>query len=694
MASPFQEQVRRRKLFYLVLILVLFTTSWLWRSLAIEPLAVAMAIRQENRGDVELLGSVVRLSLTGSRGLVTCFLWSEAIDKQKKNEWNKLEVLVKSLTKLQPYFITPWQFQSWNLSYNVSVESDRIRDKYFYVSRGIELLGEGERINRNHPDLRWAIGFYHQHKIAQSDETNYLRSLLQLSLIAPNERDPARFWLQTPEGPIFNYEEFEKFTKDHPQLIRRLREGMFRDNETEKKRLFKCESPEDVVAFLKDNYDVPSIYRVDPLPDVPPQSRIWRADANDSLMPYESRFPLLPLAWQGSYSEGAINADVPLGDAIDAFAVSHSWFSFAQEPLPEPDALPGSSKPITDRSRQRRPKHMTTLIFRNYPAQGKRYIAERFQQEGWFLDEGWLCVDWFKDNADSGPPNRSLRVGTGKKWSLDAWQEAFAAWAASGDRNKLLLTPTEEQNKKELADRFNKRYGLSGGAPPELAVESMTAEDQREYQAAQYMFEYNFYRQVSNFPHHYNRCFVERNETTVMCRKLFFDADMLKMQGSETQALQAYRKPIKTNIEGWGERSPLEAWRDLVLLKNESFRRDNFIMEQNAEIHFRYLRLFNRLDGKTMKDELVKAARVVPMLPKFSNDEFRPPLILSPFDVDDAEGQPLITEQNKDTAADRLRMPRKKPQEPQPPMTDGDAVRPTGDPRKDKRPMPVPMQKQ
>src|SRR5205823_14816081 len=112
---------------------------------------------------------------------------------------NKLEVVVRSLTKLQPHFIRPWLFQSWNLSYNVSVESDRPRDKYFFIARGIDLLCQGERQNSDHPDLRWSVGFYLQHKIMQSDDTNYLRSLLQLSMIEPNERDPARFWRRDPQ---------------------------------------------------------------------------------------------------------------------------------------------------------------------------------------------------------------------------------------------------------------------------------------------------------------------------------------------------------------------------------------------------------------------------------------------------------------------------------------------------------------
>src|ERR1044071_7444061 len=136
MASPYQQQVRQRKFLYIGLILALFTFAFAWRQYVVAAQASKLALREENRGEVDLTGAVVRLGLTGSRGLATCFLWDSAIDKQKKNQWNELEVLVRSLTKLQPHFITPWLFQSWNLAYNVSVESDRIRDKYFYITRG------------------------------------------------------------------------------------------------------------------------------------------------------------------------------------------------------------------------------------------------------------------------------------------------------------------------------------------------------------------------------------------------------------------------------------------------------------------------------------------------------------------------------------------------------------------------------
>jgi len=243
-----RELLTARKLVYVALIVVLFTASFFWRRASVDARAQELAIRQDSRGDVELSGELVRLSLTGSRGIATCVLWVQAIEKQKKNQWNELEFLVRSLTKLQPHFITPWLFQSWNLAYNVSVESDRVNDKYFYITRGIDLLAEGERQNRYHPDMRFSIGFYTQHKIMVSDQTNVLRSLLQLSMIPPSERDPDRFEKRRDDGgKEIDWVEFEKFVTKYPQLARRLHSGMLRDSKTENQSQFTCRDADEVI---------------------------------------------------------------------------------------------------------------------------------------------------------------------------------------------------------------------------------------------------------------------------------------------------------------------------------------------------------------------------------------------------------------------------------------------------------------
>lgn len=658
MATPHQKEAQQRKILYLGLILVLFTVAFGLRRYVIDEQARSLAIREQSRGEVELLGSAVRLGLTGSRGLVTCMLWNSAFEAQKRNQWNELELTVRALTRLQPHFIAPWLFQSWNLAYNVSVEADRPRDKYFYIARGIELLARGERQNANQPDLRWSIGFYTQHKIGRSDETNYQRSVFQLSMIPPHERDPARFWIPgatSGDEAKFNYVEYEKFCKDHPQLVRRLREGMHRDNKNERKRLFTCESERQVVEFLEDNYMVPGVYRADALVG-PADRRAWLPNTVDVALPELERFPALPsrIAEAGWLTSGS-----NLPDEADAFLVAGSWFAYSQEPIPAPGKLPGSTLPITDPARQRRPRNITTLIFRNYPAQARRYHAERLQEEGWYDEEPWDASEWFRESQDLA--GRSVKVGGGKKWSQEAWRAAYQAWKTHGEENKLLFASQEEEaNMRSRAERYNKavppgQNGQPGRISPERLASDPVLQDGQ--QAAQYISELTFYRQVSNFMHHYNRCFVEQNSETVACRKAFYVAERLNFYGDPFKALRVYRDSTSDPAWGGPALSPLIAWRDLVLKRNKDFRNDSLIQEASAEIQLRYQLLENRFDGLELKRKLALGSAVVPLLPPLNPDAVQGPVTVGPFEILDEDGRPYVSESAFQTVVDRMNIP-------------------------------------
>src|SRR6478735_6086502 len=241
MANVYQQAAKRRKWIYLFSILVLLILSLAvrgtffridkksWQEVHDSPtLALTMDGRAKlhelteiQQGDKELGGAAVQLLLTGSRGLAVSALWLSAIEKQKKQEWNELDIAVDSITKLQPHFTAPWMFQSWNLAYNVSVEMDRLNDMYFYIARGISVIAEGEHVNRNNPDLRYNLGFYYQNKFGVSDRVTTLRCLYQLSCIPEEERDAER--LKNPDGTV-NQQAFEEFCKANPQLVRRMKE--------------------------------------------------------------------------------------------------------------------------------------------------------------------------------------------------------------------------------------------------------------------------------------------------------------------------------------------------------------------------------------------------------------------------------------------------------------------------------------
>lgn len=620
--SP-RELLSVRKWLYGALILVLFTASFFWRHYLVEAQANELVLREESRGDLELSGAVLRLTLTGSRGLATCALWVNAIETKKKNQWSELEFQVRWLTRLQPHFIRPWLFQSWNLAYNVSVECDRISDKYYYITRGIQLLAEGERQNRDNPDMRFEIGFYTQHKICGSDETNVHRSLFQLSCIPPNERDPARFWNEPSEpggAKTLNLEEFQKFCQEHPRLVRRLREGMRRETRMEQDRQFTCERPEDVVQFLTDNWRVPSVYEgMVPTPEGTP----WRKNASDPKKPVEERFPVLPpprkpappqRLFMPTNSWVELTTDSPLNEEVDGHSVARAWFGYAQEPIPDSDKFPGFTLEVTDRARQRRPRGMTTLLFRQQPALMQSHRCDALQVEGWFDDATpWEIRGWF-------PGPDPVKISAEGLSSLKSWQAAAEMWRLHGERN-LMWFPTynQERNKRELAEAYWKRSKTEVGSLPyapsnidanasprdrerqtreqlENYISSLPEDERPEYEAARFMYEYNFYRKLSNFHHHFIRSQTESKPETVRARQLLFDAETLRLQASFSEALKAYWNPLKPKESG------LIAWRDVLLADgNKDFREDRGIQEHTAEFQLKYLDLVNEYRGQDLK---------------------------------------------------------------------------------------------
>lgn len=176
-----------RKITYLVLIAVLlFPISQLGAPSTLEdPGGVLAKLRtdnelgQSNIGDIDPASETMRLATLGLRGIAVSILWSNANDFKKKEDWTSFRSTLQQLAKLQPYFISFWRYQAWNLSYNVSVELDDVRDRYYYVRRGIEFLKEGLKYNRDKPYLLSEVGWFIGSKIGTADEKKDYRRLFK-----------------------------------------------------------------------------------------------------------------------------------------------------------------------------------------------------------------------------------------------------------------------------------------------------------------------------------------------------------------------------------------------------------------------------------------------------------------------------------------------------------------------------------
>lgn len=659
MASSFQQQSHYRKLIYIALIVVLFTVSWGFRRYVVEVQAEELALREQSLGEVDLTGSAVRLTLTGSRGLAVCVLWINAIEKQKKNQWDELELLVNSVTKLQPHFLTPWLFQSWNFSYNVAVKCDLNRDKYFYIARGLELLAEGERQNRYQPDLRFHMGTYYQSKICIADQKVALQSLFQLSSINPEERSREYLYsLDSQNREVLDMKNFEEFCQKNPRLVRRLYDQL------------KLRKPEQVAQFLLDNARIPSLFEES-------KDGRWELKANKSL----KRFPLLPPTRTPPpplrlYDPNEVTWDSTLADDFDAFAAARAWYAYAQEPLPRPDPeLPGHSVPITDRSKQRIPRNITTCIFRNYPPRGQSYVAERLQEEGWF-DEGWKIVGWFpEDKFSNGQP---AIVGDARLWTAQAWFDAHQRWAKHGDENHLLLTKEQLENLKQAAQEFIKAHKLRGGELPREVAPEFRGNKRMEEAAKAYaiLHWYDFYRHLTNFAHFHAVSEAEKEPETVTARKALFRAEQELKSGRLAVLREEYDRV-------------LELWRK-VLDQHTAFRQDPDVQVNSYEMQYNYLKEWLRSPyGSPTKQAMLAEAALgrLAMNPLGAESwlslaqALRPAAVVDPIvegvlDGKMSTGEPYITAAGKEQFRIRVGLikPNDPPENASPP--EGDATAP------------------
>src|SRR5262249_22825971 len=140
---------------------------------------------------------------------------------------------------------------------------------------------------------------------------------------------------------------------------------------------------DDVVDFLAENAKVPNRYRRDKKGD-------W------VLADVYAQFPIMP---QTPGQPEHVNPVREYPGYFDSFHCCWAWHSYAQEPLPPIEyGRPFGDLVNPDPLRYRRARSPAPIIFRQQPARGLAYIAERLQKESWFDDSGWPLRIYLDDN--------------------------------------------------------------------------------------------------------------------------------------------------------------------------------------------------------------------------------------------------------------------------------------------------------
>ena len=134
-------------------------------------------IAQTSLGEIDPASETAKLAALGMRGVAGNMLWMKAIEYTKKKNWEAVSATLNTIVKVQPNFSSVWEFQSHNLSYNMSVQFDDYRHRYMWVKRGLEFSLKGTKLNRNEPRLiRWN-GWVTGQKFGRADERVQFRKL-------------------------------------------------------------------------------------------------------------------------------------------------------------------------------------------------------------------------------------------------------------------------------------------------------------------------------------------------------------------------------------------------------------------------------------------------------------------------------------------------------------------------------------
>jgi hypothetical protein len=186
---------RQRKLIYLAVIVVLMApiiilgrpTSGTGSSRdqgVLAQLRTRYDLGENQLGQVDPTSSAMNLVLLGFRGIAADMIWSQADENEQTKNWAELRANVDAIIMLQPHFVRVWQFQGWNLAYNVSAAWDLVADRFYWVKEGAKFLKKGRVINEKIAQLPYEEGRVLGTKIGRADEWKYFRNFFKKD---PNE---------------------------------------------------------------------------------------------------------------------------------------------------------------------------------------------------------------------------------------------------------------------------------------------------------------------------------------------------------------------------------------------------------------------------------------------------------------------------------------------------------------------------
>jgi hypothetical protein len=131
------------------------------------------------------------------RGIVVDILWMRADKLKEEGQFFDAKQIADWITTLQPRFAQVWDFQAWNMAYNISVAmpASQWQERWRWVKNGYELLRDkGIEQNPHSIQLYRSLAWIFQHKMGSviDDCHKHYKRELALSmrpLLSPNTKE-------------------------------------------------------------------------------------------------------------------------------------------------------------------------------------------------------------------------------------------------------------------------------------------------------------------------------------------------------------------------------------------------------------------------------------------------------------------------------------------------------------------------
>ena len=161
------------------------------------------------------------------RGIAADILWARAEQLKQDGKYYELHQLAKWITTLQPRFPQVWQFQSWNMSYNISVATKTAPERWQWVYNGIRLIrDEGIPNNEKSIPLYQQLAWTWFHKVGDRMDDFHMtykrvwaatmETLLGPPPVAVSNKEAIDWFRPVAEAP----QRLEELLEKHPKLAK------------------------------------------------------------------------------------------------------------------------------------------------------------------------------------------------------------------------------------------------------------------------------------------------------------------------------------------------------------------------------------------------------------------------------------------------------------------------------------------